>query len=343
MKKKFYGRTLAEAYKAAESDFKFDPYVIETYKENSDYVLVASDQPELKEEKINSVTSDLEALVTEQLGYIVWDKYKYKNPKQSVLLEQLTAAGLSPKFIIENIINQGISEMADAVNLLSSMLKVNKHSFQRFNVFIGNSGAGKTSTMLKYIYKYAFEHCFKDVLVINLDQHIGSDSELYEHMKFMDFTLVRAKDLDEVNAHIARYTNKKIIFIDLGADHIFDKNLLQALISMKKKYFDWSIINCLSSASMLDPNRRHNELINELSDGYVITKIDENIAGLAPIIENLIINQQTLLSVTTGASFISDLNYIPANKLIGMLVANNINNSVDHSIAKYMKTGDKLC
>ncbi len=142
-------------------------------------------------------------------------------------------------------------------------------------MFIGNTGVGKTTTLLKLATKYAVTEK-KDVAIITADTYkIASAEQVKTYSEILGVPLSIIYSGDELKTEMEKYTEKDIIFIDTGKspDMLEYKNTITEIVEISNPD---EIYIVLSAGANYNSCRKVLEQYDYIKDyKFIITKMDE--------------------------------------------------------------------
>lgn len=205
--------------------------------------------------------------------------------------------------------NTDISE-SDLLNSIISQIRIEnlfqKRISRKVYGFVGPSGVGKSSTLLKFAVVHKLMNS-SNVLVIGANNHnFGANDLLAAYCKMLDLNYEKAGSEEELNRLIDSKKAFDMILID------FDS---------KSKYTNTSIENVL----ILPVNGAPNYLLNQLNkyrSSYIgFTGLDEKFA-IQPIIELLINKNLTYCFYTDGTNIPDDIELADLSGIKKMILNN---------------------
>lgn len=205
--------------------------------------------------------------------------------------------------------NTDISE-SDLLNSIISRIKTEnlfqKRISRKVYGFVGPSGVGKSSTLLKFAVVHKLMNS-SNVLVIGANNHnFGANDLLAAYCKMLDLNYEKAGSEEELNRLIESKKAYDMILID------FDS---------KSKYTNTSIENIL----ILPVNGAPNYLLDQLNkyrSSYIgLSGLDEKYA-IQPIIELLINKNLTYCFYTDGSNIPDDIELADLSGIKKMILNN---------------------
>lgn len=169
----------------------------------------------------------------------------------------------------------------DAVNkvlktFLGSEVRLNlKRGRPTVIMFVGNTGVGKTTTLLKLATKYAVTEK-KEVAIITADTYkIASAEQVKTYSEILGVPLSVIYSGDELKTELEKYGEKDVIFIDTGKCPDMDeyKNVMCELIEVSNPD---EVYIVMSAGTNYNSVRKTLEQYDYLKDyKFIITKMDE--------------------------------------------------------------------
>lgn len=207
----------------------------------------------------------------------------YKQAKESGMLENHLEAIM--KATIENM-PAAMKTNKDAVqryfhSLLRNILPCrveNELKKQKIMMLVGPTGVGKTTTLAKLAFRYAYGDKRYKTGIITLDTYrIGAVEQLFQYAKMMKLPIIDSiepKDLDEA---IKSLNNCEVILVDTIGNSQYDKNKLA-----KTKEFLMHSNAEIDVNLVISANTKHEDLMEIYKnfsflniDTLIITKFDE--------------------------------------------------------------------
>ncbi|EGJ6872026.1 flagellar biosynthesis protein FlhF [Campylobacter coli] len=207
----------------------------------------------------------------------------YKKAKESGMLEKHLEAIM--KATIENM-PAAMKTNKDAVqryfySLLRNILPCRVESEikkQKIMMLVGPTGVGKTTTLAKLAFRYAYGDKRYKTGIITLDTYrIGAVEQLFQYAKMMKLPIIDSiepKDLDEA---IKSLNNCEVILVDTIGNSQYDQNKLA-----KTKEFLMHSNAEIDVSLVVSANTKHEDLMEIYKnfsflniDTLIITKFDE--------------------------------------------------------------------
>lgn len=250
--------------------------------------------------------------IIESINYPFLD---YLDKKLTIKYKYLKNLGFDESFIgpilqsLSKSNNTDISE-SDLLNSIISRIKTEnlfqKRISRKVYGFVGPSGVGKSSTLLKFAVIHKLMNS-SNVLVIGANNHnFGANDLLAAYCKMLDLNYEKAGSEEELNRLIDSKKAYDMILID------FDS---------KSKYSNTSIENIL----ILPVNGAPNYLLEQTSkysSSYIgLTGLDEKFS-IQPIIELLINKNLTLCFYTNGSNIPDDIELADVSGINKMILSN---------------------
>lgn len=205
--------------------------------------------------------------------------------------------------------NLDISEH-DLLNSIISRIKIDnlfqKRISRKVYGFVGPSGVGKSSTLLKFAVIHKLMNS-SNVLVIGANNHnFGANDLLAAYCKVLDLNFEKAGSEEELNRLIDNKKAYDLILID------FDS---------KSKYTNSSLENILILPVNGSPNYLSKQL-NIYSSSFIgLSGLDENFE-IQPIVELLINKNLTLCFYTNGSNIPDDIELADVSGIKKMILSN---------------------
>lgn len=209
----------------------------------------------------------------------------YKQAKESGMKEEHLEAIM--KATIENM-PTNMKANKEAVSryffsLLRNMLPTRKElSFdkQKIMMLVGPTGVGKTTTLAKLAYRYAWGESKRNYKtgIITLDTYrIGAVEQLYQYAKMMKLPILDSIEPDDLDAKIKQLSTCEIILVDTTGNSQYDKVKLAKIkefLSHSKARIDVNLI--ISANTKLEDLEEIYKSFAFLNiDTIIVTKFDE--------------------------------------------------------------------
>lgn len=209
----------------------------------------------------------------------------YKQAKESGMKEEHLEAIM--KATIENM-PTNMKANKEAVtryfnSLLRNMLPTRKDlgfSKQKIMMLVGPTGVGKTTTLAKLAYRYAWGESDKNYKtgIITLDTYrIGAVEQLYQYAKMMKLPILDSIEPNDLDAKIKQLSTCDIILVDTTGNSQYDQAKLakikEFLQSSKAKIDVNLIISANTKLEDLEEIYKSFAFLN--IDTIIITKFDE--------------------------------------------------------------------
>ncbi|MBM0636567.1 flagellar biosynthesis protein FlhF [Campylobacter hepaticus] len=207
----------------------------------------------------------------------------YKQAKASGMLQSHLEAIM--KATIENM-PASMKTNKDAVqryfhSLLRNILPCRVESEikkQKIMMLVGPTGVGKTTTLAKLAFRYAYGDKRYKTGIITLDTYrIGAVEQLFQYAKMMKLPIIDSIEPKDLNEAIKSLNNCEIILVDTIGNSQYDQNKLA-----KTKEFLMNSNAQIDVNLVVSANTKHEDLIEIYTnfsfldiDTLIITKFDE--------------------------------------------------------------------
>lgn len=299
---KITAKTTQEAMNIVQKRFGNQAYIYDIRKSEGGVELIAglpSGQSELEQDQSGVENEKLDALWKEP-------KLILNEKKQADRIKKiLKMYHFSNPFINHYLKNHGLTLENDSnLSLIKSDLKrfiytspVDVYEKNKFCLFVGPSGGGKTSALLNTARRYLKNHTCRSIGLISTDKrHLSSTCEVMQFANLYGVDFEFALSLKELYFHITKMKKKKLILIDTASiqpntEHHYSSyyNLFSPL--------GIDMYQILVLPAFLQ-NRMCNKYIQYFSnkpiDGCIISRCDE-VDTLAPIVSALGLHQLPIL------------------------------------------------
>ncbi len=259
---------------------------------------------ETNNENFNKLIESINFPFLEYLDKNLSEKYLY-----------LKKLGFDETFIgpiLKSISSKGSLDITkdELLNSIITRIKVEnlfqKRISRKIYGFVGPSGVGKTSTLLKFAVIHKLMNS-SNVLVIGANNHnFGANDLLAAYCKILNLDFEKAGSEEELNRLIESQKAYDIILVDFDSKSKYSHSLIENIL----------ILPVNSTSNHL------NEQLNRYSSSYIgLTGLDENYA-IQPIIELLINKNLTLCFYANGSDIPDDIELADASGIKKMILNN---------------------
>lgn len=259
---------------------------------------------ETNNENFNKLIESINFPFLEYLDKNLSEKYLY-----------LKKLGFDETFIgpiLKSISSKGSIDITkdELLNSIITRIKVEnlfqKRISRKIYGFVGPSGVGKTSTLLKFAVIHKLMNS-SNVLVIGANNHnFGANDLLAAYCKILNLDFEKAGSEEELNRLIESQKAYDIILVDFDSKSKYSHSLIENILILP--------VNGASN--------HLNEQLNRYSSSYIgLTGLDENYA-IQPIIELLINKNLTLCFYANGSDIPDDIELADASGIKKMILNN---------------------
>lgn len=299
---KITAKTTQEAMNLVQKRFGSQAYIYDIRKKEGGVELIAglpNDQAEIETKDQKFENEKLEELWKEP--QVILDE-----KKQSERIKKILKMYHFPSsFINYYLKNHGLTLENDSnLSLIKTDLKrfiftspVDVYEKNKFCLFVGPSGAGKTSALLNTARRYLKNHTCNSIGLISTDKrYLSSTCEIMQFSNLYGIDFEFAFSLKELYFHVSKMKNKKLILIDTASiqpntEHHYSSyyNLFSPLgIDM----YQILVLPAFLQSRICEKYIEY--FSNKPIDGCVISRCDE-VDTLAPIASILGMNQIPVL------------------------------------------------
>lgn len=308
-----------------------EPVVTQT---NADSTLVEKlhTQIQAMNEAINKLSLQVKQRVDDEI-YAQDDEY---NLKRNLLNYHLTRLGFRGKFaqgfVHTYLRSKKLAEAINQENIAMALLKYIKTNDielideERICAFVGPTGVGKTTTIMKLVKKYLANNSASSLGLITTDYNdIACRNQLLNFSRLHKIDLEFANDESELALVLDAMRNKKLILIDTHGisqrDHNHVKNLLELLESQGDRIATYMILPCNVQEPILDEIARAFHAKN--LKGCIFTKQDECIST-APALSISITHKMKISYVCFGQNIDQDIILANPDKILQQIISESI-------------------
>lgn len=292
-------------------------------------------------ETLLSEVRDMKVSLQSQLNDLSWGAASPQNQTKAMLINNFTHLGFNQD-LIKRVIKKLPIDLGyeDALlwtrDLLSKNIKCIEDEAEILEgkgiyALLGSTGVGKTTTIAKIAARYALKNGHNNIGLISTDTYrIGGNEQLRIYAKIMGVDMLVAKDIDELNAAIEKFSDKKLILIDMaGLSHkdVVVEAQLQMLTEAKANIKKVLCLNANNTTEGLDAI-----VVAYAKKGLeacIITKADEAIT-LGSALNVIMKNKLKVLYLTNGQRVPEDICLLNKNYELEMMLLNqNKNESLE--------------
>lgn len=207
--------------------------------------------------------------------------------------------------------------------------------------FIGPTGVGKSSAIIKLATRYVMNHSEKSIGIITTDvTRVASREQLKIYSNILGIRVTAVSDKTELTAALTSMQDYQLVLIDTGGVNPRDPSALMALNDLLNiPQLPIQKVLTLSAATQI---RIANDIIEAFRDdtlaASVITKVDE-CEILNPILEVCLQQQLPLCYLSRGEGIPEDLSVINAKELIAEFTQIGNQNTLTSNAIKTTKDG----
>lgn len=282
---------------------------------------------------ISEMQSELKSLRTileNQHVLSEWGDIARQHPLRIPLYKRFTEMGLSQdvcKYLVK-----GLDESTDIEQAMQAALKQLVHQLpiaeddivNRGGVYamVGPTGVGKTTTIAKLAARFSMRHGQRHVALISTDNYrIGAHEQLMTYGRLLGVPVHTAKDDQELDQHLRRLHDKKLVLIDTAGMSQRDVRLTEQFAhiggygsgnssSIIKPYL---VLSANAQLATLDEAIKSFKQANLA--GCILTKLDEAVS-LGGLMSAMIKHHLPAAYVSNGQRVPEDLQPARARDLV---------------------------
>lgn len=289
--------------------------------------------------QINTLTENVNKL-SAQVNQQMQDDMYYQDDelaiKRSLLTYHLTKLGFRGKFVQQFNHNYLRSKKFAAAineeNVAASLLKYIRTSDVELTdepqiyAFVGPTGVGKTTTIMKLVKRYLAKADVKSLGLITTDYNdIAARNQLLNFSRLHKIDLEFANDESELAMVLAAMQHKKLILIDTHGisqrDHQTVNDLLTLLESQGDKIATYMILPCNVQEPILDEIAR--AFTTKTLKACILTKQDECIST-APALSVSISYKMKISYICNGQNIDKDIELAKADKILQQIISESL-------------------
>jgi|GEM_PF-5563197 len=231
---------------------------------------------------LKSEIASLRSLFEEQLSSLIWDSKKRMQPLQAQVIRHLMKNGYCGE-ICEQVANDlntyqdmeiiGFNTIwnkviAQICNYFTSNFELPQKLSGKF-VIHGNSGSGKTSSIVKIVTQHALKYGTEEISFISLDTNrVGRLEELQVFARILEVPLLKANNANEFKLHLDDF-RREVLFVDTPANTA--KFFLENQISQDLTHL--LVIDCSQQLNIIENTIKSYHGLR--LSGVILTKVDQ--------------------------------------------------------------------
>lgn len=284
-------------------------------------------------EALLSEVREMKVSLQTQLNDLSWGAASPQNQTKAMLINNFTHLGFNHDLIKRVIKKLPIDlDYEDALlwtrDLLSKNIKCIEDESEILEgkgiyALLGSTGVGKTTTIAKIAARYALKNGHASIGLISTDTYrIGGNEQLRIYAKIMGVEMLVAKDIDELNAATEKFSDKKLILIDMaGLSHkdVVVETQLQMLTEAKASIKKVLCLNANNTTEGLDAIVM--AYAKKGLEACIITKADEALT-LGSALNVIMKNKLKVLYLTNGQRVPEDICLLNKNYELEMMLLN---------------------
>jgi flagellar biosynthesis protein FlhF len=272
----------------------------------------------------------LRRMMENELSELTWRDMGQRRPQTQELLRRLMGLGLSPD-ICQNLVAQ-VQDIDDqekawrkVLYCMASTLPVaGDHIIEEGGVVavVGPTGVGKTTTVAKLAARFCLQRGNRHVALITTDTfRIGAREQLNTYGRILDVPVRSAGNVEELNAALNAFCDKRLILIDTAGMSQRDVRLSEQLSLLKSGNQRVRSLLALPATTQLEALEQAIEAFSVAKpEGVVLTKTDEA-ATLGGALSAIIHSGLPLAYTTDGQRVPEDLHLARANSMVSRAVS----------------------
>lgn len=282
-----------------------------------------------KESKeLESIRGELRAmheLLQDQISQWAWDDLSRKEPMRMQMIRRLCLLGIDREFarkVVEPVKLSTASEHSwhEVLVSLSHRLKTQEKDLLKQGgvlALIGNSGAGKTTSLVKLAARFAMRHGRENVMILSTDDYrVGARAQLQAYAEIMQIPMQMVTSAEQLRRSIQAYSQtRRLILIDTPGLSFNDerrKELLKLLRSVPE-------VRCqlVMPASAHAGNQKHTlkQFAAFKPEAVILSKLDET-TTLGGSLSLLAGNNMPVSYISAGAKVPEDIEAARATRLV---------------------------
>ena len=300
---------------------------------------LANENQGLKEMKHE--LKSLRATIENQQAMSEWGQLAKQHPLRISLYRRYTEMGLSQE--VCKYLVKGLDESSDFEKAMQASLKqlVNQLPVADDDILdrggviamVGPTGVGKTTTIAKLAARFAMRHGQRHVALISTDNYrIGAHEQLMTFGRLLGVPVYTAKDARELQQHLHKLHDKKLVLIDTAGMSQRDLRLSEQFVHIgRQAALIKSYLVLSANAQMITVDEVIRSFKKANLAGCILTKTDEAVS-LGGVLSAMIKHHLPAAYVSDGQRVPEDLKPARARELV--------NDALDH-MKRYREASDE--
>lgn len=282
-------------------------------------------------EEVGQMRSELNGirnLLQQRLGAVAWEQFNDRSPVQATVWERLSAMGI-PAGMSRDLLGrlQAQQDVRQAwrftMHELNHSMLINGDdpvATGGVHVFLGPTGAGKTTTIGKLATRYVLEHGPEEVALVTTDSHrIAAHEQLRTLGRILGVTVRVVDPEHSLSDTLDALLHKQLVLVDTAGMHPQDRALqdqLQELLALPDLQ-KWLVLSATSQGRVLQAAWQAFQAVG--LDGCVLSRLDEA-ASLGEVLALVIEHQLPVAYETHGQNIPDDIRVAHGQRLISAAV-----------------------
>ena len=282
-------------------------------------------------EEVGQMRSELNGirnLLQQRLGAMAWEQFNDRSPVQATVWERLSAMGI-PAGMSRDLLGQ-LQPQQDVRQAWRFTMHELNHSMLingddpvaagGVHVFLGPTGAGKTTTIGKLATRYVLEHGPEEVALVTTDSHrIAAHEQLRTLGRILGVTVRVVDPEHSLSDTLDALLHKQLVLVDTAGMHPQDRALqdqLQELLALPDLQ-KWLVLSATSQGRVLQAAWQAFQAVG--LDGCVLSRLDEA-ASLGEVLALVVEHQLPVAYETHGQNIPDDIRVAHGQRLISTAV-----------------------
>ena len=182
--------------------------------------------------------------------------------------------------------------------------------------FVGLSGVGKTTTIIKMASQAALKYGKEKVALITLDhKRIGAKEQIKLYGMMLGVKVMNAANTSDLRDQLKELSDKRFVLIDTAGASVQSDSLRINCEALKSSHDDLRLVLAMSANSQSAVNNKICAELSDMVEGTILTKLDEAIV-LGSVLSIMRDSQIGLIGVSCGSEIPKDYQSFTPDELI---------------------------
>ncbi len=288
----------------------------------------ASPVPTLPTPEIQQLRQELggmRRMLETQLASLAWRDLSERQPERLAALRTMSDLGIEPQLAREIAMALPENPGAERARFLPLGLLARRIPVAASDrildggvyALVGPTGVGKTTTIAKLAARYAARHGTRDLALVTTDHYrVGAQEQLYTYGRLLGVPVHTAANGQELNAVLARLSDRKLVLIDTAGMAPRDRQLAAQFAELRgggKRIRSWLVLTATTQQGDLGECLQRFGPVQP--EAAILTKLDEA-TRIGGALSALIRGGLPLAYVCDGQRVPEDLQQARADQLV---------------------------